>query len=131
MDPTSANLDRIQIVKGWSSNGQSFERIYDVAWSGDRQPDPVSGKVPPVGNTVNLMDASYTNTIGAPELSAVWVTPTSTRPRCVLLCAGAGNPHPRWSTIQALQLGEVPPVALASSHSFRSGPDLTDLVHAG
>ncbi|MCB1707456.1 MAG: DUF3604 domain-containing protein [Halioglobus sp.] len=110
MDPTSANLDRIQIVKGWSSNGQSFERIYDVAWSGDRQPDPVSGKVPPVGNTVNLMDASYTNTIGAPELSAVWSDPDFDPALDAFYYARVLEiPTPRWSTIQALQLGEVPP----------------------
>ena len=45
-DPTSGNLDRIQIIKGWSKSGQSFEKIYDVAWAGDRKPDPMTGKVP-------------------------------------------------------------------------------------
>ena len=53
-DPTSANLDRIQIVKGWTQNGQSFEKVYDVVWSGDRKPDKWSGRVPPIQSTVDL-----------------------------------------------------------------------------
>jgi hypothetical protein len=110
MDPTSANLDRVQIVKGWSSNGQSFEQIYDVAWSGDRQPDSESGKVPPVGNTVNLMDASYTNTIGAAELSTVWTDPDFDPAIDAFYYARVLEiPTPRWSTIQALKAGLVPP----------------------
>ena len=102
-----------------------------MAWSGDRQPDPVSGKVPPVGNTVNLMDASYTNTIGAPELSAVWRTPTSTPPLDAFICVRCWKSHPRWSTIQALQSGRAAPSGAGFQPPFRSGPDLTDLVHAG
>ena len=53
-DPTSSNLDRIQIVKGWTKNGQSFEKVYDVAWAGNRKPDPITGKVPDIGSTVDL-----------------------------------------------------------------------------
>ena len=64
-DPTSGNLDRIQVVKGWSKSGQSFEKIFDVAWSGDRKPDKWTGKVPAVGNTVDVDNATYANTIGA------------------------------------------------------------------
>ena len=59
-DPTSGNLDRIQIVKGWTKGGQSFEKVYDVAWAGDRKPDKWTGTVPPVGNTVDLEKATYT-----------------------------------------------------------------------
>jgi uncharacterized protein DUF3604 len=70
--PDSGNLDRIQMVKGWAKHGQTFEKIYDIAWAGDRKPDPVTGKVPPIGRTVDVMKASYTNTIGATELKAVW-----------------------------------------------------------
>jgi hypothetical protein len=73
-DPIWANLDRIQIVKGWIENGKAMEKIYDVAWSGDRQPD-ANGKVPAVGNTVNLEEASFTNSIGSPQLSTVWEDP--------------------------------------------------------
>ena len=53
-DPTSGNLDRIQIVKGWTKSGQSFEKIYDVVWAGDRKPDKWTGVVPPIGSTVDI-----------------------------------------------------------------------------
>ena len=61
-DPTSGNLDRIQIVKGWTKNGQSFEKIFDVVWAGDRKPDKWTGVVPPIGSTVDIEKATYTNT---------------------------------------------------------------------
>lgn len=110
MDPGSAHLDRIQVVKGWSSNGQSFERIYDVAWSGERRPDPATGRVPAVGNTVNLTDATYSNTIGAPELSAVWTDPDFDPALDAFYYARVLEiPTPRWSTIQAVAAGEAPP----------------------
>jgi Protein of unknown function (DUF3604). len=67
-DPDDGNLDRIQIIKGWTKQGQIFEKVFDVAWSGDRKADPQTGKVPPVGNTVDIKSASYKNTIGATEL---------------------------------------------------------------
>src|SRR5262245_40965377 len=69
-DPDEANLDRIQIGKGWTKSGQIFEKVYDVAWSGDRKRDPASGKVPAIGSTVDIKNASYTNTVGAVELKA-------------------------------------------------------------
>ena len=74
-DPIGANLDRIQIVKGWTQNGQSFEKIFDVAWAGDREPDLITGKVPPIDSTVNIENATYTNTVGAVELKTVWADP--------------------------------------------------------
>ena len=74
-DPTSGNLDRIQIVKGWTKNGQSFEKIFDVVWAGDRKPDKWTGVVPPIGSTVDVENATYTNTIGAVELKTVWTDP--------------------------------------------------------
>jgi len=73
-DPIWANLDRIQVVKGWVENGEPREMIYDVAWSGDRTPD-AAGKLPLVGNTVNLEEASFENTIGATQLQTVWNDP--------------------------------------------------------
>jgi Protein of unknown function (DUF3604) len=74
-DPVGANLDRVQIIKGWlDKNGVAQERVYDVAWSGDRQPD-AKGKLPPVGDTVDLSVPSWTNSIGAPELGTVWTDP--------------------------------------------------------
>ncbi|MGH6644629.1 MAG: DUF3604 domain-containing protein, partial [Bradyrhizobium sp.] len=74
-DPTSGNLDRVQIVKGWSKNGQSFEQVYDVAWADDRKPDVITHNIPPIGSTVDIANASYTNAIGAVELKSVWTDP--------------------------------------------------------
>jgi len=109
-DPISANLDRIQIVKGWVDRGQVFEKIYDVAWSGDRLPSPGDGKVPPVGNTVNVADASYTNDIGAPELSASWVDPDfDPGLRAFYYARIIEIPTPRWSTYDAKRVGVAAP----------------------
>jgi len=74
-DPVNANLDRVQIVKGWlNAAGQAEEKVYNVAWSGERQPDP-DGSLPPVGNTVDLKTGKVDNRIGAPELSVIWTDP--------------------------------------------------------
>jgi hypothetical protein len=74
-DPLGGNLDRVQIVKGWlGADGKAQERVFDVAWSGDRKPG-ADGKLPPVGNTVDLETGKYTNTIGAAQLAAVWTDP--------------------------------------------------------
>lgn len=74
-DAVGANLDRLQIIKGWVDNaGQSHEKVYDVAWSGARSP-AVDGKLPPVGNTVDEATGNYRNSIGAPQLSVVWQDP--------------------------------------------------------
>jgi hypothetical protein len=109
-DPASANLDRIQIVKGWSKNGQTFEKIYDVAWSGKRTPDPATGKVPPIGSTVDLTKATYTNTIGAVELKTVWTDPDFDASLDAFYYARVLEiPTPRWTTIQARALGMMPP----------------------
>ena len=92
-DPIGANLDRYQIVKGWlDAAGALHEQVYDVAWSGDRKPD-AAGKVPPVGDTVDVANATWTNTIGAPELITVWKDPKfRSRPESVLLWPRAGDP---------------------------------------
>jgi len=74
-DPYSGNLDRIQIVKGWlDGSGNTHEKVYDVVWSGDRSLGQ-DGKLPPVGNTINVENATWKNTIGAPELITVWNDP--------------------------------------------------------
>ena len=75
-DPSGANLDRVQVVKGWLGvDGATHERVFDVAWSGERQPG-ADGKLPPVGNTVDLDTARYANSIGAATLSTVWEDPS-------------------------------------------------------
>ena len=109
-DPTSGNLDRIQVVKGWSKSGQSFEKIFDVAWSGDRKADKWTGKVPAVGSTVDIDNATYTNTIGAVELKTVWTDPEfDPTLNAFYYVRVLEIPTPRWTTIQAKELGIAPP----------------------
>ncbi len=109
-DPTSGNLDRLQIVKGWSRSGQSFEQVYDVAWSGSRKRDPITKNVAPVGSTVNIAEATYTNTIGAIELKTTWADPDFDPSVDAFYYARVIEiPTPRWTTIQAKQLGIAPP----------------------
>ena len=108
-DPLGANLDRYQIVKGWlDARGRLHERVYDVAWSDDRRPDPATGKLPPVGNTVDVARASFSNTIGANELIAVWQDPDfdSSQPafyygRVIEI------PTPRWTAYDAARFGNT------------------------
>ncbi len=74
-DPVGGSLDRVQIIKGWrSSDGSLAEKVYDVVWSGEREKNK-AGKVPSVGNSVNLSDATWDNAIGVSELRAVWTDP--------------------------------------------------------
>jgi hypothetical protein len=109
-DPDSANLDRIQIIKGWSKNGQSFEKIFDVTWAGAREIDPATGKLPPIGSTVNLTRGTYTNTIGAVTLKTVWTDPEFDPSLDAFYYARVLEiPTPRWSTMQAVKLGRLPP----------------------
>ncbi len=109
-DPTSGNLDRIQIVKGWTKSGQSFEKVFDVVWAGDRKPDKWTGVVPPIGSTVDVENATYTNTIGAVELKTVWTDPEFDPSLHAFYYARVLEiPTPRWTTIQAKQLGVAPP----------------------
>jgi hypothetical protein len=73
-DVVGANLDRIQMIKGWlGDDGETHEKVLDIAWSGDRKLQ--NGKLPPVGNTVDVKAANWANTIGASELSTVWTDP--------------------------------------------------------
>jgi hypothetical protein len=109
-DPESGNLDRVQVIKGWVEKGMPKERIYEVALSDDRKPDPKSGKVPPVGNTVDIKKASYTNDIGDSQLSAVWEDPDfDASQRAVYYVRVLEIPTPRWSTYDAKKLGVAPP----------------------
>jgi hypothetical protein len=109
-DPIDGNLDRIQIIKGWSKSGQTFERVYDVVWAGDRKPDPTTGKVPAIGNTVDIKNASYSNTIGATELKKVWQDPDfDPKLNAFYYARVIQIPTPRWSTYDAKKLGVPPP----------------------
>ena len=105
-DPNSANLDRVQVVKVWESNGKQEEKIYDVAWSGSRKPDPKTGKLPPVGSTVDLTTGKYTNDIGATELKTVWRDPQfNPNQLAAYYLRVLEIPTPRWSTLLAIQTG--------------------------
>jgi len=109
-DPTAANLDRIQIVKGWTKDGQSFEHVYDVVWSGDRKPDKWTHKIPALESTVDIDKATYSNSVGAVELRAVWTDPDFDSSQHAFYYARVLEIEtPRWSTIQARQLDMPPP----------------------
>jgi hypothetical protein len=106
-DPIGANLDRIQIVKGWlDATGELHEKVFDVAWSGDRRPDPKAGKVPPVGSTVDVENAPWTNSIGAPELIAVWKdSGFEPAQRAFYYARVMEIPTPRWTAYDAKRFG--------------------------
>lgn len=120
-DPVDGNLDRIQIIKGWTKDGQIFEKIYNVAWSGDRKLDPSTGKLPPVGNTVDINKATYTNDIGSVELKAYWSDPDFDASQNAFYYARAIQiPTPRWSTFDAKKLGVLPPSSVSASIQERA-----------
>jgi hypothetical protein len=102
-DPIGANLDRIQIIKGWlDAKGKTQEKIYDVVWSGNRKPDPKTGKLPAVGNTVDVPSATWTNTIGDPELIASWKDPDfDPSLRAFYYVRVLEIPTPRWTAYDA------------------------------
>ena len=103
-DPEGGNLDRIQIVKGWvDASGARQEKVYDAAWSGDRK-SGADGKLPAVGNTVDLTTATYTNSIGAPELTTVWKDPEfDPALRAVYYVRVLEIPTPRWTAYDAVR----------------------------
>lgn len=110
-DPLSGNLDRIQIVKGWvDSDGKARERVFDVVVSGDREIGADGRCKTPVGNTVNLAKATWTNTIGSPELITVWTDPEFDPSRRAFYYARVIEiPTPRWTAYEALRFGiEMP-----------------------
>ncbi len=102
-DTIGGNLDRIQIIKGWMDNkGALHEKVYDVVWSDGREPDPDTGKLPSVGNTVNVANASWTNTIGATELIAVWKDPDFDAAQSAFYYTRVIEiPTPRWTAFDA------------------------------
>ena len=120
-DPMGANLDRYQIVKGWlTKDGKLEEKIYDVAWSGNRKPG-ADGKVPTVGSTVDVANASYTNTIGAPELIAVWRDPQfDPAQRAFYYGRVIEIPTPRWTAYDAKRFGVKPPAGVAMTITERA-----------
>ena len=105
MEADGANLDRIQVIKGWVENGESKEKIYEVAWAGDRKLDG-NGKLPAIGNTVDVTNATYENSIGESNLNTVWTDPDFDAGQHAFYYVRVLEiPTPRWSTYDAVKLG--------------------------
>jgi hypothetical protein len=109
-DPDGANLDRVQVVKGWvDASGETQEQVYDIAWSDDRAIGP-DGKLPAVGNTVDVENASYNNSIGEPYLQAFWTDPEFYPAlRAFYYVRVLEIPTPRWTTYDAKIFGVARP----------------------
>jgi hypothetical protein len=120
-DPIGANLDRIQIVKGWlDDDGSTHEKVYNVAWSNGRKPDR-EGKLPPVGNTVDVENANWTNTIGASELATVWTDPDFDPAQPAVYYARVIEiPTPRWVVYDAFRFGVKIPEEAETIHQERA-----------
>jgi len=120
-DPIGANLDRIQVIKGWlDKSGAVQEQIYDVAWGGDRSPG-ADGKLPAVGNTVDVPTATWTNTIGAPELITVWKDPDfDPSLRAFYYARVIEIPTPRWTAYDAKYFGVTMPNGVPMSGQERA-----------
>lgn len=109
-DPIGANLDRIQIIKGWvDEEGKTHEKVYDVAWSDTREPDD-NGKVPAVGSTVDAASATWANSIGASELLTIWRDPDfDANERAFYYARVLEIPTPPWYLYDVVKYGlEVP-----------------------
>jgi len=120
-DSIGANLDRIQIVKGWlDSKNKTHEKVYNVAWSGGREADG-NGEIPPVGNTVDIEAANWANTIGASELSAVWTDPDfDPDQRAFYYARVIEIPTPRWVVYDAFRYGIEIPEGAETIHQERA-----------
>jgi hypothetical protein len=105
-DPLSGNLDRIQIVKVWvDKSAERQEKVFDVVWSGDRKPG-ADGKLPLVGNTVDIANATWSNTIGAPELITAWTDPEfDPKVSAAYYARVLEIPTPRWTAYEAKRFG--------------------------
>ncbi|AXI53802.1 hypothetical protein SuNHUV7_41380 (plasmid) [Pseudoseohaeicola sp. NH-UV-7] len=109
-DPIGANLDRVQIIKGWlDAEGKTHEKVYDVVWSGTREIAD-NGKLPPVGSTVDPATATWSNTIGASELVTVWSDPDfDANDRAFYYARVLEIPTPPWYLYDVVRFGlEVP-----------------------
>ncbi|HUG62102.1 MAG TPA: DUF3604 domain-containing protein, partial [Methylomirabilota bacterium] len=120
-DPIGANLDRYQIVKGWmDESGETHEQVHDVVWSDDRQPG-ADGKLPPVGDTVDVASATWSNTIGSPELIGVWTDPDFDPAQSAFYYGRILEiPTPRWTTYDAHYYGLPIPTDVPSSIQERA-----------
>jgi hypothetical protein len=110
MDPNGGSLDRIQIVKGWlNQDGSLDEKVYDVVWSGDRKQGS-DGKLPSVGNSVNVKDGTWDNAIGEAELKAIWTDPDFDADlEAFYYVRVIEIPTPRWTLYDMLKFGSELP----------------------
>ena len=120
-DPIGANLDRMQVIKGWmDADGELHEKVYDVAWSDGREMD-ANGKVPAVGNTVDIDSASWSNTIGAAELTSVWTDPDFDPAEPAFYYVRVLEiPTPRWVLYDKLRYGIELPAEAQLVHQERA-----------
>jgi hypothetical protein len=126
-DPIGANLDRVQIIKGWTdASGRMQEKVFDVVWSSPETRQPgANGKLPAVGNTVDIAKASFKNSIGAPELSTIWVDPDfDPAERAFYYVRVIEIPTPRWVLFDALRYGAklTPGMELVSQERAYTSP---------
>jgi hypothetical protein len=126
-DPLSGNLDRIQIIKGWlDAKGETHERIYDVVWGdADRRKVRAGGKLAPVGDTVDVATATWTDTIGDPELAATWTDPDFDATEKAFYYARVIEiPTPRWTAYDQVRFGikAAPEVPLKHQERAWSSP---------
>ncbi len=108
-DPIGANLDRVQVIKGWlDKDGKTHEKIYDVVWgNASRRKIGANGKLPPVGDTVDVSRATWTNTIGDPELMGVWKDPDFVpSQRAFYYLRVLEIPTPRWTDYDAVRFND-------------------------
>jgi len=120
-DPQGANLDRVQVIKGWvDAAGQTHERVFDVKWAGSRMPG-ANGKLPPVGNTVDLKTATYSNSIGAAELVSLWTDPSfDADQRAVYYVRVLEIPTPRWTAHDQARFKVKAPAKATLIHQERA-----------
>ena len=107
-DPIGANLDRVQMVKGWlDSEGELHEKVYNIAWGdAEKRPMGADDKIPPVGNTVNIPNASWSNNIGDVHLSTVWKDPDfDSDEKAFYYVRVLEIPTPRWTAYDAKRFG--------------------------
>jgi hypothetical protein len=105
-DSVGANLDRLQMIKGWLDvQGTTHEKVYDIAWSGQRTPDQ-QGVLPDVGNTVDVESASWSNNIGSPQLTTHWIDPSFDADQSAFYYVRVIEiPTPRWTAYDQQRFG--------------------------
>ena len=120
-DPEGANLDRVQVVKGWvDASGKTQEKIFEVKWAGNRTPG-ANGKLPAVGNTVDVKTATYRNDVGAAELATLWTDPEfDPKQRAVYYVRVLEIPTPRWTAYDQVRFKETMPAKVPQFHQERA-----------